>query len=1184
MSKRFMKSWWMLALLLGSTLILAGLCFGQAQTTGTISGTITDTSGAVVPGVKITVTNTATGLSQTTTTSGTGYYTVVNLPGGVYDVTAEKEGFQRCANIGVQLDPAATQQLTCAMQVGQMTQTVEVQAQALVVSTEDSKVSRVLNPTQITEMPLNGRNFVSLFGLQPGVVQEFTFNSFQGMSLFAMQGTHVNGLRGDANNLLIEGAPSTRTRANGAMVAAPAVDAIGEINIVTTGYLPEFSRGAGGQLVTQMKSGTQSYHGSVYEFLRNTSLDARNFFSATRDIVKYNNFGYTFGGPVVPHKNNLFFFWSQEWNRFPSTATNIATYPSAKARMGDFSQYCAQKLPCPVVPAYLNGVDSLVAGQPFPNNQIPPDLFSTPGHTNGAGFLNAMLVPNNADLNVLSNNSITNLPGPTNDRKETIKVDANLERIKSHLAVALRHYTQDNHGSWPSIQLENWEILLPSRGATVDLTTNFSPTLLNDFSFTATEDIVHVNLPGGPGLDRTKFGINFPYLLGNDSKDIVNKIPTVNLSGTTGMDGLPYPSGSVGKVFVAQDVITKIYGPHTLKAGVWIQQDGENDRDQVRISPGAASGIGNNMNGTFTFNAASTNPATTGAPIADALLGNYDSYSEIGFRNYTPWVATQQGYFVQDSWKVTRQFTIQGGLRWDYFPPYHSRWCNFSTFDPRNYNPASAVTVDPKTGFDVTDASGNVIGNPYNGISVPCSKLPRDAIGHFAVFGERLTSDTYDAINAELQSTGMQHGLSPEIFQKHHDNWQPRLGFAWDPFGKGTTSIRGSVGIFYNHFTLSDVTLMGGNTPFQPTVLSLNGRADCPGRKLDAQRNCLASSGSLPQLPKPETGGDIVSQVPEVYQFNFNVQHQFPQDTLVEVGYVGTRGKHLVLNTDLNQIPAGVLPAHPGADPNSLRPDAGLAQTTIGLNDSSSKYDSLQVSVQRRLNRGLQFGVAYTYSNSFDHGSSLYANAVNSYDLRYTWGPSDWNRRNILIFNYVYELPVGRGKRFGNTQGIADKVIGGWELAGVLAFQSGTPNTIGNINGDEAQIGEDFGQTADRFSGCSANNAPRTIARWFNGTCFGEATKGTFGNAGRNTVWGPPVKNWDFALYKNGGITERLRYQFRVEAFNFLNHASFNSIDASLSDCGLDKTTKRCTGSGAFGSINGAGDPRVLQFGLKILF
>jgi hypothetical protein len=1181
-------------LALGLTLCFAIPSFSQTQVLGTISGTVSDKSGAVIPDANVTATNKGTNLSQSATTNASGYFVFSNLPAGTYDVAAEKTGFQRCLRTGVILDPAGRVEASCTMDVGQVTQTVEVQAQALAVQTEEAKVSRVLNSTQITEIPTNGRNFASLLGIQPGVIQAFSFNSFQAMSLFATQCTSVNGLRGDQNNIQVEGSPSTRTRANGAIVAGPSLDAIGEINIVTTGYMPEYSRGAGGQVLLQMKSGTSQYHGDAYEFLRNTSLDARNFFSPTVTNLKYNNFGYTFGGPVIPHHDKLFFFWNQEWSRERTSSVETATVPTDLARTGNFSEYCAagSKLPCPTVPAYLNGVDGLVAGQHFPNNTIPQNLFSP----NGTAMALLMAPPTTSGTGT---NWVQNVPSPSNESRYSIKVDYQIDKIKSHLAVALRHYYQDTLPSWGTAGNGTNALLqiyptFPERGGTFDLTTNFSPTLLNDFTFTATEDIVHVNLGqgegsiggitgGGPGLDRNALGIDFPYIFGPsstnpaNSKDIAGKIPTVNITGFAGDSGLPYPSGSVGHVFTVQDVLTKVRGKHMIKGGVWLEWDGENDHDQVRVTPGSGSGIGNNLNGTFTFDA-SNKATTTGSPLADAFLGNFGAYSELGFRNQTQWRAKQVGLFVQDNWKVTPRLTIQGGLRWDFFPPYHANWCNFATFNPANFSnlPGVVGDVNPSTGL-VGPAPGATTYNPYNGISVPCQQLPTSAIGHFAVFGQELTAQNYNSINQELHNYHVQTGLSPSIFPSYYDLFEPRIGFAWDPWGKGTTSIRGGFGVFYNHFTLSDVTLMGGNTPFQLASEVLFGKADCPGQGAFTGAPC-APTASAPSagfaglpLPIPITGQSLKSQVPGVYQWNFSVQHQLPQDTLIEVAYVGTRGRHMVVNDDLNQLQEGTLdlPQNAGVQPAALFPYPGLGGLTTAQMYTNSKYDALQVSVQRRLSKGLQFGVAYTYSNTFDYGSDLYANAIDTYNVAYNFGPANYGRRNNLIINYVYQLPFFKGQA-----GPTAAILGGWQLSGVLAFTSGVPYSILNSTGDLAGVNSDFGQTGNRLQGCSANNAPRSVAEYFNTSCFVNADPGTFGNAGRNSVWGPGNKNWDFALFKNGKIVERLSYQFRAEFFNFLNHPSF----------GCGGCLSNTIGAGNFGQITAANDPREIQFGLKLLW
>jgi hypothetical protein len=1166
-----------------SLLIIAGVgvraCSAQAITNGSINGIITDPSGAVIPDVNITVTNTGTERALTATTNGSGYYTVPNLPSGDYNVRAEKAGFQACLNRGVHLDPAAEVTVSCSMQVGQVSQTVEVQASAVTVNLSDTKVQRTVDSTQMQELPVNGRNFVSLLGLQPGVVQSFSFNSFQAMSLFASQCTQVNGLTGQSNNLLIDGAPSTRTRANGATVGMPSMDSISEVNIITTGYMPEYSRAAGGQMVVNMKSGTDQYHASAYEFVRNDALDARYFFSSTRPKLTYNDWGFTIGGPVIPHKHNLYFFWSEEWQRQVSGSTEVGQVPSLEDRVGDMAPFCqAFASSCPKVPGYLNGDDGLVAGQPFPNNQIPTAILSANGQAMVSKFY---LAPNTkTNLSTIDpyeggNNLIYNYNSPNNARMDDVKIDYNVND-KNHLAVTLRHYanvsSNDGTGSGGASALLDQQYHFPSRGATFDYTTTFSPTLLNDFTATGTEDIVHVYVPAGGangnGLDRTSLGVDFPYIVpgGDASKDVPGKIPTLIMNnGFEQVSGLPYPSGSTGHVYSFTDVITNVRGNHTFKAGVWVEHDGENDHDQVRVSPGG--GVGNNLNGQFEFNA--SNPNTTGAGLADALLGNFDNYSELGWRDYTPWHAHQVGLFGQDSWKVMPRLTVQGGLRWDYFQPYQSNWCNFAMFTQAFYSfqPGIQQVVNPTTGF-VTG------GNPYNGIATPCQQLPQDAVGHFAVFGQELTSSNLASINQELRNSGMQRGLTPQILQSRWDDIQPRLGFAWDPKGDGKTSIRAGAGIFYNHNTLSDVTLMGGNTPFQLALETFNGRADCPGDAFPGTGSCSAPT-TPPNLPIPITGQDIVNKTPVVYSWNFTVQHEFWRNTVVDVGYVGNRGQHFPINADENEPAIGTFndPANSGINPAALRPYPGIGGAMTDTRQASSHYNALQVSVARRFTNNLQFNIAYTYSKCFDQADSIYTVVANTYDPSANTQVCGFNQTHSFIATYIYTLPFFKG----NTS-LAGHLLGGWEVSGDVALVSGFPGTVSASSDYLGNGSQSIGATLPAYVKPNCNyRGSRSISQFFNTSCFSEPplwpNTGLAGSVAYNAIEGPGVDNFDFALLKNGPIwaEHNLRYQFRAEFFNFFNHPSFNGVDYGVTD-------------GAFGQVNSAVTQRNIQFGLKILF
>jgi hypothetical protein len=1219
-------------------LISAALTPAQNTVNGTITGIITDSSGAVVAGATVTATNTANQVSQTTQTNTVGTYLFSDLLPAVYTVRVEKASFRACEGKGLVLDPGLTRSFSCVLEVGQITETVEVEAGALQVDTTTSKVSSVINSEQVQELPVNGRSMANFLALEPGVAG-INFGDFNSMNIFATQGVSVNGLRDQDNNILVDGVSSQRTRDNAAMTAQPPIDAIGEINIVSSGYLPEYSRGAGAQIITQIRSGTNQYHGSLYEYNQNTVYDsATNALpgeaGTPRGPINWNNFGGTFGGPI-PKVKNLFFFFSEDVTREPGASPQNVIVPSALAQQGNFSEYCAANIACPTVPAFLNGKtdpntgQTLVAGQPFPNDTIAKSFWSS----NGSALLGVYPLPN------LSTGTVANgLPNyfylsnsPSNNHTEVGKVDYNIDAWKSHLAVTLRHYYTDeasgNFGGSP--QLLNWEIQQPERGASIDFATTFSPTLLNDLVIGSTEDIVHVRVPAGVrgnGDDRTSLGINFPYIFGDASKDVAGKTPTITWGGVNSNldqfnpDTDAYPSNSFGHIYQFSDTVTKVHGNHTLKFGGWVEKDGERDGDQLVIGA-------QNLNGQMSL-AATNDPFSTGLPIADLLLGVVDSYSEMGYRNITPWEAWQQGYFGQDSWKVTRRLTIDGGLRWDYFPHYHSSWCNFAVFNPNAYStqPGVQQVIDPATGF----IEG---GNYYNGISSPCVSLPSEGYDHFGVFGEGFNASTAASINQALIDAGVMRGYSPAIIKNHYRNFQPRLGFSWDPFGKGTTAIRGSAGIFYNHDTLSDQTQEGRNVPFQTNAQVTNIDIDCPG----VQQNVLAPatfgcgtggktftpgliipSPTNEQPPIPISGEDLSGPVPVVYSFHLDVQHMLPKNILVDVAYVGTQGRHLSLLEDLNQLPVGtygdctlgggsVNPANPATcsagspykynngatagtatQVQTIVPYPGFTNGTpttgftYQMDGASSGYNALQITAQHRMSNNFMFTLAYTYANAYDYGSELQSSVVDVYDLQYNRGNPDWLAHHVLTGTYIYDLPF-----FQKRNDVLGQIAGGWELAGAVTIHSGMPYDSANTtyltptdqSADLAGMGADNGERLSLVAGCNPNNGPRTYAEFVNISCFENPAPGTLGNLTRNSIFGPRFWIWNASLHKNGTIlAERWKYEFRAEAVNVLNHPipiGFNSNPTSP----------------AFGQINSlytAGNPsgnqRALQLGLRFIF
>jgi Carboxypeptidase regulatory-like domain len=1200
----------------------------QYHVNGTITGTITDPSGAIIAGVKVTAINTATSASQSTTTNASGAYLFSDMPPATYTITVMKEGFRTCQGNGVVLEPSESRTFSCALQVGQAAETISVSAGALQVETDTSQLNAVINSTQIEELPDNGRNFANFLALEPGVAG-IGFDSFNSMNIFATQGVSVNGLRDSDNNILIEGVSSQRTRDNAATTAAPAIDAIGEMNIVSTGYMPEYSRGAGAQIVVQLKSGTDKYHGSLYEYNQNTAYDsAANYAVGTQGnpagTINWNNPGATFGGPVPGTKKKLFFFASEDVTRQPGAGPNNVHVPSALAHQGNFSEYCAANIACPTVPAFLAGqIDpntgqTLVLGQPFPNDTIAKSFWSS----NGAAFMSLYPMPNLPAGTVANgqNNYYYLSQSPNNNHTESLKVDYIIDQWKSHLAVTLRHYRTDSFsGSFGnSPQLLNWNIQEPERGATIDLATTFSPTLVNDLLIGSTEDIVHVALTAGPlgnGLNRSSLGITFPYIFGDASKDVPGKTPTINFGGpNSNIDSFnsltdAYPSHSIGKIFQYSDTLTKTTGNHILKFGVWIEQDGENDDDQLVIG-------GQNLNGTFTFNAAN-DPHSTGLPLADMLIGAADNYAEYGYRNLTPWVAWQQGYFGEDTWKVSRHLTIEGGLRWDFFPNYHARWCNFSMFDPSNYSRVAGQqqTIDPTNGL----ING---GNYYNGIAVPCGQIPSSGYGHFGILGEGFNAGTSSSLNQSLMSAGMLGHFSSTIIPNHHNAWQPRFGFSWDPVGDAQTVVRGSVGIFFNHETLSDQTQMGRNVPFQTNAAPNNVDVDCPGTPQGASTlNCsgggsVFTPGSLivpsptnEQIPIPITGQDNNSPLPIVYSFHFGVQHMFPQNTLVEVGYVGTETHHFSVLENLNELepgtfgdctlgggsvsatnPALCAPGSPyvynngatagtATQVSSIVPYLGFSNSsfTYQINNGNSAYNALQMSLRRSMTKNLMLTAVYTYANAHDIGSELQSSIVDHYNPVYNRGNPDWLQHHNFTTSYVYRLPFFEGKN--NFQG---RLLGGWELSGTFIVRSGStggPNgqfTVTDAGSDLAGLGVDNGEHAQLVAGCNPNGGPRSKTEFFNTSCFTLPAPGTLGDAPRNLILGPRFWIWDAGLHKNGRIyDEKLSYQFRAEAFNVLNHPIPNQVDSGITD-------------GTFGAVtsvyNNNGDQRIMQLGLRLIF
>jgi TonB dependent receptor-like, beta-barrel len=676
--------------------------------------------------------------------------------------------------------------------------------------------------------------------------------------------------------------------------------------------------------------------------------------------------------------------------------------------------------------------------------------------------------------------------------------------------------------------------------------------MVNEALATVSLDDVYIPLDLSKGLyNRTLYGIDYPYIFPN-GKEVPTRIPTIKITNFDDLNGGPYPSHSSGPIYDFSDNLTKVWGNHTLKFGLLYERSGENDFDQINVQ-GVPGGT-NNQNGQFGFTDGYSNG--TGLAAANAALGLFDVYSEIGQRSYTIYRGKMWEWFAQDQWKVTSRLTLNYGLRHTIIIPFDAQWRNMDVFDPAFYDPAQAVQQDPKTGFVIPG-----VGDRYNGVVIPGDGFPDSAVGRVPGAG----TGEFDRLF---------HGLPSYYSNIHYNQFQPRLGVAWQVSDK--TVIRAGGGRFLTRLGVSDSIFLGGNSPFQPIASVSNGVVDNPG------------GGPQNQFPLTITSQDRIFKNPEAWSWNFTVEREI-KGTSLDVSYVGRRGLHAQRERDINQLPPGTLQASPSLNPDYLRAYKGFAILRVTNNDANSIYNGLQVNWNKRFSSGFAFGVSYTLSQLNDDGSSQRDVIPNAFDAHNLWGPSAFDTRHVFVVNYIYALPF-----FRDQSKLSGKLLGGWQLSGLTQAQTGRPVTIG-ANVDYAGVGEvanvDSNPTQKNIQFWNINGDPslqKNFAAsnssnqyWFttrNGdgsSIFTPPAQGTFAPAHvRNQVYGPGFQNWNIGLFKTFAITERAGFQFRAEAFNFINHPNFDVNGLQINPLNQQ----------LFGKITNKTSERNLQLSLRFSF
>jgi hypothetical protein len=1157
---------------------------------GSISGFVRDKSGAVVPNATVTVKNEGTNEAHTVTADASGHYSVPNLAPATYSVTTESKGFAKFVSVHNSLGASTALAIDASLAPGSVDQVVEVTASAVVLQTESGSLQSEISGKTITDQQLNGRNPLYIGALIPGMRGSSTLGDFN----FAIGGGvpfNVNGARTQDTMVTFDGAPAVRTRGSSQIIGVANPDAIEEMQILTSDYQAEYGSSAGGQMRIVSKSGTKDFHASAYEYLRNSAMNAntwvRNQSPTTRfaSPFRYNNFGFTFGGPVyIPgvhwtekYRSKVFFFVSEDWIRYRFTDTQTQAVPTTLMRQGNFSELLVTN-PWYSAPTFVYDpttcpVNKATGCTAFNNNTIPTGRMSA----NGMAIINAYPAPTPGYLNG-TQNWISAAAHPINQRKQSIAVDL-VPNDHHHISfrrqnVTYNEYLPFDQGSGLTGRYFN----RPNQTNGLTWTWILNQSTINEARVTYSLDQVYipVNLALA-GFNRQTLGINFPYIIPGQ-KAAPNKIPTVSgLGAFYGLAGGPYPSHSGGPIFTYSDSFTKVWGKHTVKLGVEVQNSGENDNDQINVStvPGGA----NNQNGNFTFSDTRTGyGGTSGVGLANMALGLSDYYTEIGPKSYTVWRGQVYEFFAQDSWKVNAKLHFDYGLRYTALTPYKAAWGNAAFFDPGSYQASSAPPVSTSTG-NVTLG----VGNPYDGMVIPGrSSFPASAVAHGVVGATAATAGTAcdNGPCTSLFAPNLKDG-----YTNTSQVWQPRLGVAYELTSK--TVVRGGFGSFATRMGLLDNIFPGGNPPFQPfiTVNAITGNftsmVDNPGYSLN--------STTAPALTVTTLNKDL--KAPIRYNWNGAIQRELPLTSMLTIAYVGGRGLHNWRVYDINQPTVGAqqasAAAHGGTsyNINALRPYAGYAAIQQERSDGRSRYNSLQVSWQRNNARNVSFGVSYTLAKSLDDSSNYRDIVPDAYDTSNLYGPSEFDARHMVVVNYVWALPFYRDQHT-----LTSKLLGGWRLAGVAQFQTGAPCGVGTSN-DYAGVGEvgSFGcgsegefwtmngkpKITHQFAGYGGTGKYFSTTNPDGTAIFTAPAAGTFVHQQgvRDSIYQPGFQDWNLSLKKRFGITDTANAEFTADAYNFINHPNWSGPN-------LNPT------SGQFGEVTSksTSNPRTLQIGLHITY
>jgi hypothetical protein len=1087
------------------------------STTGRIAGGVTDSSGAAMPAVAVTATHGGTAFARTALTDSRGAYVLVDMPIGTYMIKAELEGFKTAVKTDYVLVADGRLAVDFTLEIGALSEMVTVTSPGEAVNTISGEIARVIDREQVQNLALNGRNYMQLATLIPGspLLNDSALDIMTGLSI----NTSVNGSRPNASLLMVDGGFNMDSGSNNSQISNVGLDFIEEVNIKTANFSSEYGRNSGAAINVVTRSGTNAFHGSAFEYHRNDELDATEYFlnsrSAPKSRLRYNDFGWSLGGPIM--RNKVFFFAGEEWRyirRF--TTPTERRLPTRAMRAGDFS-------------ALTTPINDPTTGQPFQGNRIPDNQITADGRAiaNLYTAMEAEAVSYN-DTQTTGNNALFQGDNPFDYRQDVIRLDYQATQFQRFtLRMIFDTYDLiDPFGTFIGGDLPTSATnrRRPGRNYQIGHAWTLSANLVNEFKANASWNSQRIP-PVGDAWNRDTYNFAYPQLFTGGGR-FEDSIPDTTVIGFASFNGVARSLVSPTTDIQVSDTVSWLKGAHTLKAGAMVIR---NRKDQNGRSLYA---------GQLAFDP-SGNTRSTGNAFADALLGNFRRYTEAAYDPLGLFRFWQAESFVSDGWRVSSNLSLEAGLRYAWHQPIYTVSNNMANFDPALYDPSRAVTVN-RNGTLVPNS-----GNPYNGMIRVGDGVPESELG-------RVPNGNDPSVLA------VPAGAPRGLYDSRH-LFAPRFSFAWTPTGEGDTAIRGGIGLFYDR---PEGNLLFGGTG--------NGPVNSPPYVLSSEYengNLASPGGGAVRAPAPLgtlAAIDPNLQVPRSWNWSASFQRELPWGFFGEIGYVGSKGQNLLRQPDINQpsfeaLEANAaLPSAQRANTNFLRPYAGYSVIGMRLSDADSTYHAMQLFLSRR--RGsLRSTISYTLGRAYDNASGNGDNPEDYQNKDFNWGPSDFDRTHVFVGTWTWQIPF-----LDPYEGVG-RVLGGWELSGIVRLQSGAPLTItgptsiGNRRADLVGDPYDVPEGADR-------------RQYLNPAAFASAPEGRRGNSGRGEFKGPHLHVWDVSLRKGFTITGDVKLQIQADMFNVFNQTNLR-FSAQALNLG-----------GNFGQLNQAAPPRNVQLGIRLMF